>query len=411
MRISPWSVGSSIIIFACLHSCTALLCPKHQTFIRAGVNGRNFPFNSGGRVRHTESMPLRTATASIPLSDASSWTTSNAKERYTGERREIFLWRSVFLALAACCALNLPSLDRGVVALWEMVSQKAWFRHDMFEPVLSVASFFAWVHGWFLFDTLLSWGTNTKNPISRGRLGQWLRQQRLKYRLQDRAFASTASGFASKKNGLISESLPMVEQNAPLPKMNRWYASWYWETFVYLAPLWAIATYTNIFAPRRRALAWAAPTFLTVAGQILGGLFLYDFFFFFGHVLVHKLHPRIYRMTHGKHHINAEVRASDTVRLTVPEEIIDVVCSITALRLLRAHPLSRALYDMIITFLLVELHCGYDMPWSPQNLLPQVFAGSRRHHLHHKNGNQYFQKFFKYFDDGLALVSRRPQLV
>ena len=44
------------------------------------------------------------------------------------------------------------------------------------------------------------------------------------------------------------------------------------------------------------------------------------------------------------------------VRLTGVEETTDVVCSIMALRLLRAHPLSRCLYNIVITFLLVELH-------------------------------------------------------
>ena len=69
---------------------------------------------------------------------------------------------------------------------------------------------------------------------------------------------------------------------------------------------------------------------------MVGGLFLYDFFFWFGHVALHKLLPRrLYGRAHGKHHRSRDVRASDTVRLTMFEETVDVMCSIAALRLLK----------------------------------------------------------------------------
>jgi sterol desaturase/sphingolipid hydroxylase (fatty acid hydroxylase superfamily) len=97
------------------------------------------------------------------------------------------------------------------------------------------------------------------------------------------------------------------------------------------------------------------------------------------------------------------------VRLTVVEEVIDVMCSIAALRLLGAHPLSRCAYNVVITFLLVELHCGYDLPWQAQNVVPgAVVGGSRRHHLHHARGGAgHYQKFFTYLDDGAAFLARR----
>jgi hypothetical protein len=89
---------------------------------------------------------------------------------------------------------------------------------------------------------------------------------------------------------------------------------------------------------------------------------------------------------------------------------IDVVCSIAALRAIRAHPLSRSLYNVVIVFLLAELHSGYDMPWSPQNVVPfGLVAGSRRHHAHHADGNVYYQKFLTYFDDAAGFTYRRRQ--
>jgi cholesterol 25-hydroxylase len=81
--------------------------------------------------------------------------------------------------------------------------------------------------------------------------------------------------------------------------------------------------------------------------------------------------PWLYRTLHKKHHTNTSAtRANDTVRLTMGEEVLDVGCSIVAVNALGAHPLSRAVYDVVIVWLLVELHCGYDFPWASYNVVP-----------------------------------------
>jgi len=295
-----------------------------------------------------------------------------------GER---MAWRLAVLGMGGLALLNADAMDAQVAHLWEFLLTQAWFRDDMFEPYLAVASFFTWLHGWLLVDYLATSG------VLGDRFGGLRR-----YRMQDQT--------AAQRKDVDVADLALED----LPAPNKWYAGWPFELVVYLSPLFLIATYTDAFAARRAGLDLAAPEFSTVCGQIFAGLFLYDFFFWFGHVAMHKLSPEVYRFTHGKHHINAEVRASDTVRLTMFEEVVDVMCSIAALRLLHAHPISRSLYNIVITFLLVELHCGYDMPWSPQNLFPQVFSGSRRHHVHHRSGRVYFGKFFRWMDDLAGFV-------
>ena len=54
------------------------------------------------------------------------------------------------------------------------------------------------------------------------------------------------------------------------------------------------------------------------------------------------------------------------------------------------------------------LFCRYDMPWSPQNVVPGgVVGGSRRHHVHHARGGAgYYQKFFTYLDDSAAWTAK-----
>ena len=84
------------------------------------------------------------------------------------------------------------------------------------------------------------------------------------------------------------------------------------------------------------------------------------------------IHAHTYTRTHAHTHTRTHAhthslflppslsatRAFDAIRLTYVEELVDVGCSILAVNVLRAHPLSRAVYNAIIVYLLVELHCG-----------------------------------------------------
>ena len=298
---------------------------------------------------------------------------------------DVSKYRRAVVGGLALATIFSPHLNRALAKVWSTVRVTPWFRNDMFEPLVAVGSFFLWIHVWFGVDWL---ATSGRAPRLRN------------YQIVPKRLLKDEAGA------------PRMDQ-PERQLLSKWYSGWVFEMAVYLLPLWAIASWTDWFAPRRAALTMAAPTVARVAQEIIGGLFLYDFFFWFGHVAFHKVVPRrFYGRVHGKHHSAPDVRASDTVRLTVLEETVDVMCSIAALRLLKAHPLSRCLYNVVITFLLVELHCGYDMPWSPQNVVPgNVVAGSRRHHMHHAKSNVYFQKFFTWMDGlcGFVLPARRTK--
>ena len=68
--------------------------------------------------------------------------------------------------------------------------------------------------------------------------------------------------------------------------------------------------------------------------------------------------PWIYQTIHAKHHANKVQRATEALRLTVVEEIVDVASSIAAVNLCGAHPLSRTVYNVVIVWLIIELHSG-----------------------------------------------------
>lgn len=63
------------------------------------------------------------------------------------------------------------------------------------------------------------------------------------------------------------------------------------------------------------------------------------------------------------------------------------------------HKLSKAVHNVLVTYLLVEAHSGLDAPFMSHRLFPAVFGGSVRHQVHHQLGVVYFHQFFKYLDD------------
>ena len=292
-----------------------------------------------------------------------------------GKIDEVAKWRAVIFTFFSTLLLNRHAIDAKLVDLWRyLLTSSALpariFRTDSYEWCLAVVAITSFIHMFGYADRVV------RRASERGQIHPWR-----KYRLQDRYLADRHRRSGKKDK----EMLPV--QHSPW----HWQA-WSFELWVYVLPLlvW------DLLAPRRhrRIGGFGPPTTLGILGGITGGLLLYDFLFFFGHLAMHKV-PFLYKHLHKKHHTSEEVRACDQVRLTLGEEVIDVGFSIIALNALGVHPVARSIYNCVIIFLLVELHCGFDFPWTPQNVVPFGLAtGSRRHHFHHRFGQHYYQKFF-----------------
>ncbi|CAM9641518.1 unnamed protein product [Hapterophycus canaliculatus] len=89
---------------------------------------------------------------------------------------------------------------------------------------------------------------------------------------------------------------------------------------------------------------------------------------------------------------------------------MDVACSVFALNVLGCHPLSRAIYDVVVIGLITELHAGYNFLWQLHNLVPfGLFGGAPRHERHHRDGRVYMQKFGTYLDAAFGFVPLEPE--
>ncbi|KAJ9459750.1 hypothetical protein DIPPA_11441 [Diplonema papillatum] len=280
--------------------------------------------------------------------------------------------RALVVLAFAVWWLRLGAVNAGVEDAWRWLLQQWWFVHDSFEPALSVACFAVFLPVFAVVDIAASRALTSKAaPVC---VKQWI-----------------AAG------NLNADQLTDLSQW----KLEGHVAQ---EALVYIAPIFTF----DYFVQRRaaRLAASATPTSQRVASEILLGLFFYDLFFTVAHYAMHRS-AYLYNATHAKHHEKPHVRARDVLRLTAAEEVVDVAASIAALNLIGAHPLSRALYNVVIVYLLCELHSSWNLPWQLQRLVPfGLWGGSVRHEAHHAKGSCNYQKFFTYLDD-YVLPQRR----
>mmetsp|Transcript_36566 Transcript_36566/g.53682 ORF Transcript_36566/g.53682 Transcript_36566/m.53682 type:complete len:437 (+) Transcript_36566:59-1369(+) len=312
---------------------------------------------------------------------------------------EVSKWRAAALVFLSSICIFRPQIDTGLVNLWEFLQHGTsllprMFRHDHWEWGLAVTAFFVWIHAYYFIDRSILKRNQRGGPDHRWR----------KFRLQDQY---ELEKYNRRKQLRLSEG---KEFNAKAPKTNL--HKWHWQAWIFEVPLYIVPLMIwDIKIPRRAAkiAVWSAPTTLQICRDVSLGLIVYDLGFFVFHYFFHKV-PLAYKLFHKKHHTSTEVRACDQVRLSGVEEIVDVGISILTLNYLRAHPVSRTIYNIIITFLLTELHSGYAFPWSPQEVVPFGLAtGSKGHHYHHRNGRHYYQKFFCTVDRLFGFVEKKKK--
>ena len=71
------------------------------------------------------------------------------------------------------------------------------------------------------------------------------------------------------------------------------------------------------------------------------------------------------------------------------------------------HTMMRLAHNVLITYMLTEIHSEYDAPWSMHNIAPSIFGGALRHRYHHaytqrdfEGGRKgvHYHEFFRYLD-------------
>mmetsp|Transcript_7713 Transcript_7713/g.12584 ORF Transcript_7713/g.12584 Transcript_7713/m.12584 type:complete len:186 (+) Transcript_7713:373-930(+) len=113
---------------------------------------------------------------------------------------------------------------------------------------------------------------------------------------------------------------------------------------------------------------------------------------------LHKV-PSLYRHVHSVHHSNHDLYASDAFRFSMADFWLSVIPSILSVNTLENHTLTRIIYDIVITYLIVINHCGYDILLSPDHLLSSyILTGPRAHSRHHRHHDHCYSQFVPLLD-------------
>ncbi|MCJ1363839.1 hypothetical protein MMC16_002948 [Acarospora aff. strigata] len=157
-----------------------------------------------------------------------------------------------------------------------------------------------------------------------------------------------------------------------------------------------------------RALPVEGPSSRRLALELITSLLIYDALFFLFHLFLHRI-PFLKRF-HMTHHNHKEINPQITNQLDIVERIGLVLLANFSLNIIGSHVLTRTMFVPMFIYLLIEIHCGMDLPWGYEKILPWgIGAGSRKHATHHRTGNGLYEPFFCWWDRGLELFEgRRP---
>jgi methylsterol monooxygenase len=146
------------------------------------------------------------------------------------------------------------------------------------------------------------------------------------------------------------------------------------------------------------------PTARILGIDVLLGVLAYDCVEFAIHLSLHRV-ERL-KPLHRRHHAQARLTAPETLNHGLRDATQQVAVNILVQRLSLSggpkHALARLLHNVLVTYMLAEIHSGYDAPWSMHNVWPWVCGGAKRHEVHHRDGTVYYAEFFSVLDDVLG---------
>jgi methylsterol monooxygenase/4-alpha-methyl-delta7-sterol-4alpha-methyl oxidase len=139
------------------------------------------------------------------------------------------------------------------------------------------------------------------------------------------------------------------------------------------------------------------PSSLTIILQCFFCMLIDDFFFYWGHRLLH--HPKLYPHIHKIHH-----RWNHTVIISNEfshpfEYIIANLPAAVGPKLLgkNMHMITLWMWIVMRVGESLDSHCGYEFSWSPYRLLP-LSGSSQYHDFHHSNNVGNYGSYFTFWD-------------
>jgi sterol desaturase/sphingolipid hydroxylase (fatty acid hydroxylase superfamily) len=278
--------------------------------------------------------------------------------------------QGMHLSMAAAGLVVPGAMDDATAALWHAFNAQPLTHHCMFEASLAVSAFVVFI---FFFESMVWYVPNAR---------------RIDGQAPERPLANFTPAEAHKT------IVPAVAYLASIAAFHQ----------LELGPL--------LFGVKP---AFEDPTFARVTCEVSQGVFLYDLLFYPFHLSFHRARLASWRSQHMRHHAFAREEAVahnavETVQNSYLDSGIQVFINICVQNFStfgHKHPLSRALHNLMVVYLLCESHSGYDLPFMSHRVFPGVFGGPVRHEAHHQHGGIYYHQFFCYLDDFFGFVDKR----
>ncbi|KEF51537.1 uncharacterized protein A1O9_12454, partial [Exophiala aquamarina CBS 119918] len=316
------------------------------------------------------------------------------------------------LATLILSAVSHPDLFQPALsALWSSLYQSAFYRASTFETFLTVLSYGLieprytrkFAHSPSLRIDLRERGTSrsassegANNATTKGNSPQLPKMKRPSKRLGE-IFTYIAPlllldlTLIKKFSGVPVEDIRTAGGYSAVPSKNI-DASFLFVTvhnFSWASPVQLV-----------RALPHEPPTSRRLVIEVISSFFIYDTLFFLAHVGFHRISAL--QPYHLPHHTHQEIHPQVTNKLSITERLSLVLLANFSLNVIGSHVLSRTIFVPVFVWLLVEAHCGMDLPLGYEKILPKGWgSGAKEHSRHHRTGRGSYAPFFTWWDMGL----------
>ncbi|XP_045891541.1 cholesterol 25-hydroxylase-like protein [Micropterus dolomieu] len=187
----------------------------------------------------------------------------------------------------------------------------------------------------------------------------------------------------------------IAPDSGPPPSLRRWFDCFWRVLYRYLTTvLPATAVFQTLRSPG--PLPELAPSCWQLFVEVFACFLLFDMLFFMWHFSMHRV-PGLYKRIHQLHHQHHTPFALAAQDASSAELLSLLLLALTSSWVVGCHPLSEAFFHLINSWLAVEDHCGYDLPWALHRLLP-CLGGAPYHQAHHSTYTGNYAPYFTHWD-------------
>ncbi|XP_072243145.1 cholesterol 25-hydroxylase-like protein [Leuresthes tenuis] len=182
--------------------------------------------------------------------------------------------------------------------------------------------------------------------------------------------------------------------SGPPPSPRRWFECFCRILYKYLtAVIPATAVFQFLRSPDFPDLA---PSCWQLFVEVVACFLLFDTLFFVWHYALHRV-PWLYRKIHQMHHQHHLPFALAAQDASSAELLSLLLLALSCAWVLGCHPLSEVIFHLLNSWLAVEDHCGYNLPWALHRLLPGL-GGAPHHQTHHSMQITNYAPYFTHWD-------------